>query len=56
VVWNPWEQKAKALADLRDDEWKSMICVETSNVSEFAVELAPGREHAMNSIIAVSKL
>jgi glucose-6-phosphate 1-epimerase len=56
VVWNPWEQKAKALGDLRDDEWKSMICVETSNVSEFAVELAPGREHAMNSIIAVSKL
>lgn len=56
VVWNPWEQKAKALADLRDDEWRQMICVETCNVSEFAVELAPGREHTMNSIIAVSKL
>jgi glucose-6-phosphate 1-epimerase len=56
VVWNPWEQKAKALADLRDDEWRSMICIETSNVSEFAVELAPGQGHSMNSIIAVSKL
>ena len=56
VVWNPWEQKAKALADLRDDEWKQMICVETCNVSEFAVDLAPGQEHSMKSTIAISKL
>jgi glucose-6-phosphate 1-epimerase len=55
VVWNPWEQKAKALADLRDDEWTQMICVETCNVSEFAVNLGPGQEHTMKSAIAISK-
>jgi len=55
VVWNPWAQKAQALADLRDDEWTQMICVETCNVSEFAVDLAPGREHIMKSMISVSK-
>ena len=55
VVWNPWEHKAKALADLRDDEWTQMICVETCNVSEFAVDLAPGQEHTMKSLIAISK-
>jgi glucose-6-phosphate 1-epimerase len=55
VVWNPWKQKAKALADLSDDEWRKMICVETSNVSEFAVDLAPGQEHTMKSTIAISK-
>lgn len=55
VVWNPWEQKAKALADLRDDEWTQMICVETCNVSEFAVDLGPGQEHTMKSTIAISQ-
>ena len=33
VVWNPWVGKAHALSDLADDEWKRMICIETSNVS-----------------------
>jgi glucose-6-phosphate 1-epimerase len=56
VVWNPWVHKAQALADLRDDEWAQMICVETSNVSEFAVNLGAGQEHVMKSMIAVSKL
>jgi len=28
VVWNPWAEKAKAIADLGDDEWRSFVCVE----------------------------
>jgi glucose-6-phosphate 1-epimerase len=56
VVWNPWVQKAKAMADLRDDEWTQMICVETCNVSEFAVDLAPGQEHKMKAMIRISDL
>jgi D-hexose-6-phosphate mutarotase len=44
------------MADLRDDEWTQMICVETSNVSEFAVEVPPGREHKMKAMIRVSEL
>jgi glucose-6-phosphate 1-epimerase len=56
VVWNPWVEKAKAMADLRDDEWTQMICVETCNVSEFAVEVAPGQEHKMKAMIRVSEL
>jgi glucose-6-phosphate 1-epimerase len=55
VVWNPWVEKAKAMADLGDDEWTQMICVETSNVSEFAVEVRPGREHQMKAMIRVSE-
>jgi len=41
VVWSPWAQKAHALSDFADDEWTQMICIETSNVSDFAVNLAP---------------
>jgi len=53
VVWNPWVQKARALSDFGDDEWTHMICVETSNVSSFAVDLGPGQQHRMRAIVRV---
>jgi glucose-6-phosphate 1-epimerase len=53
VVWNPWVQKARALSDFRDDEWSQMICIETSNVSNFAVDLGPGQQHKMRAIVRV---
>jgi glucose-6-phosphate 1-epimerase len=54
VVWNPWVQKARSMSDLADDEWVQMICIETSNVSEFPVDLAPGQEHKMKALVKVS--
>ncbi|KAG6493849.1 putative glucose-6-phosphate 1-epimerase [Zingiber officinale] len=42
VVWNPWE-KAKSIADLGDDEYKHMLCVEPAAV-EKAITLKPGEE------------
>ena len=54
VVWNPWVQKAHSLSDLADDEWMQMICIETSNVSDFAVELAPGQTHTMKALVRVT--
>ena len=54
VVWNPWVQKAQSLSDFGDDEWIQMICVETSNVSDFAVDLAPGQQHKMKALIKVA--
>ncbi|ODS55482.1 MAG: hypothetical protein ABS36_09870 [Acidobacteria bacterium SCN 69-37] len=47
VVWNPWIRKARALADLGDDEWRDFVCVETCNVSPMAISLAPGERHVM---------
>jgi glucose-6-phosphate 1-epimerase len=47
VVWNPWAQKAHSMSDLGDDEWTKMICIEPSNVSDLAVDLAPGQQHTM---------
>lgn len=42
VVWNPWVEKAKAMADFDDDEYKSMLCVEIGTVNEF-IQLKPGK-------------
>ena len=53
VVWNPWVQKALSLSDFADDEWMQMICIETSNVSDFAVDLAPGQQHTMKALVRV---
>lgn len=49
VVWNPWMEKARALADLGEDQWKSMLCIEAANVGGDAVELAPGEQHMMTA-------
>jgi glucose-6-phosphate 1-epimerase len=56
VVWNPWVEKAKAMSDLADDEWTRMLCVETSNVLGYAVDLSPGQQHQMGAVIGVSEL
>jgi len=54
VVWNPWVQKAHSLSDFADDEWMQMICIETSNVADFAVDLAPGQQHKMKAVVSVA--
>jgi glucose-6-phosphate 1-epimerase len=54
VVWNPWIQGARDLSDLGDDEWTQMICIETSNVCNFVVDLAPGCQHKMKAIVSVA--
>lgn len=41
VVWNPWEDKCAALADMPADGFRRMLCVEAAAVRE-PVELAPG--------------
>ena len=56
VVWNPWTEKAKAMSDFGDDEWMRMVCIETSNVSDFAVELGPGQEHKMQASVRLTDL
>ena len=54
VVWNPWINKAKAMADFGDDEWPGMVCVETCNVADHAVSLAPGATRVMTAMISTS--
>lgn len=53
VLWNPWTQKAHSLSDFGEDEWVRMICIEPSNVCDFAVDLAPGQQHTMKTLIRV---
>ncbi|CAN1811273.1 Putative glucose-6-phosphate 1-epimerase [Linum perenne] len=43
VVWNPWDKKAKSIADLGDEDYKRMLCVEAAAV-EKPITLKSGEE------------
>ncbi len=52
VVWNP----AKDLAEMSAGQYKKFVCVEPSNVGDFAVCLQPGQTHKIGLKISVQKL
>jgi len=41
IVWNPWIDKAARLSQFADDAWQRMVCIESANVLDDVVELAP---------------
>lgn len=45
IVWNPWVAKSKTLVDFDPDEWPRLLCVETGNVAENRLHIAPGSTH-----------
>ncbi len=47
VVWNPWIAKAKAMSDFGDDEYLRMVCVESGNVADNRLTLAPGKNASL---------
>jgi len=53
VVWNPWTEKIKGMADMAPDEWRAFICVESCNASDNAVTLAPGGTRTLRCAIRV---
>lgn len=52
VLWNPWVAKSKAMPDFGDDEWPGMLCIETCNVSDYALRLEPGRTHQLTARVS----
>lgn len=56
VVWNPWVEKALRLADFGDDEYHTMLCVETAMARHDSVTLAAAEEHTLRATIAVAPL
>jgi glucose-6-phosphate 1-epimerase len=53
VVWNPWAEKAAAMADLGDPAWRGMVCVEAGNIADDELRLAADGEHQMSVAISV---
>lgn len=53
VVWNPWVERAAAMADFGDHEWTQMLCIEAANIGDHAVSLDPGDMHTMSQTITL---
>ncbi len=52
VVWNP----AKDLAEMSQDQYKTFVCVEPSNVDEYHITFAPQTIHTISTTINVQKM
>jgi glucose-6-phosphate 1-epimerase len=56
VVWNPWGDLSRKMADMTAENWKRMTCIETANATENAITLAAGEAHTMEARVSVRKL
>ncbi len=48
VVWNPWAEKAKEIVDFGPEDYRHMLCVESGNVKDFTIQLAPGKTSSLH--------
>ena len=51
VVWNPWIAKAQRMSDFGDEEYKTMVCIETANAGPDSITLNPGGHHILGTTI-----
>ncbi|MFA5853152.1 MAG: D-hexose-6-phosphate mutarotase [Spirochaetales bacterium] len=56
VVWNPWEKKCAAIADLEKDDFLEFLCVEPGIIPPSARELRPGASFEAGIAIEVASL
>lgn len=56
VVWNPWIDKSARMPDFGDEEYRGMVCVETTNARGDAVEIPPGGSHCLKAVISVEEM
>lgn len=45
IVWNPWQDKSQSMADMSDDGYQTMVCIEAGSTG--GVNIAPGQQHCL---------
>jgi len=56
VVWNPWIARAQQMPDFGNEEYKQMVCVESGNVADNRLTLAPGQSSVLKVTVRSIRL
>lgn len=56
VVWNPWVDTARTMADLDDEDYRRMLCVETVNAASEVIEVPGGGETRLAADYGIESL
>lgn len=51
VVWSPWIAGAKAFADMPDNGYQTMLCIESSITNKAGQTVKPGEQHTLSTLI-----
>lgn len=52
VVWNPWAELSRSMADMADNSYQTMVCVE-STVHDRSIHLAANESHILTTQLTV---
>ncbi len=50
IVWNPWLRVCEQKADLADDDYTKMVCIETANAGNDLITLDPGENYTLKAV------
>jgi len=56
VIWNPWKERSKEIADLPDKGYKEFVCIECANAGTDKPTLHPNGSHTLETIIGLRPL
>lgn len=56
VVWNPWIAKSARMADFGDNEYLTMVCVETTNADADTITIRPGEKHTLVAELSAANI
>lgn len=53
IVWNPWIDKCARMSAMKDDAYKSMLCIESANALEDAKTILPNSSHKLIATVLI---
>jgi len=55
VVWNPYSETVKTMADIPETGYQDFVCVEAANALSDVTILKPGETHCLSTVLSLEK-